>query len=189
MDGKNRVTLYDAEYNKIGETFARRGAQLVRQQRAEWTDDSHSAIRFHPGMEHADTCEDAGEEIPAVPATHDTPTPREAALPDGIFLEEVDRQMRARRRFVIHTFLLLPGVTFVFISAMIVYDLYFFNVSQNQAAGMTTIITRDIPMMLAAFICTAWLVIYVIHLFLYFTHKRARNKIAKRLRTELAVKD
>jgi len=51
MDGK--VLLLNSDSVKIGETFFRRAAQLVRQQRAEWTDDSQMAGRFHPGKEIA----------------------------------------------------------------------------------------------------------------------------------------
>jgi hypothetical protein len=50
MEGK--VTLYDSNETKIGETFARRARQLVKQQRAFWLDDAQTAVRFLPGMEH-----------------------------------------------------------------------------------------------------------------------------------------
>jgi len=52
---ENRVSLYNSYDIKIGETFTRRARQLVRQQRAMWTDDSQTAIRFAPGMENMDT--------------------------------------------------------------------------------------------------------------------------------------
>jgi len=52
MDSK--VILYDSHNNKIGETYARRARQLVKQQRASWVDESGGAIRFAPGMENMD---------------------------------------------------------------------------------------------------------------------------------------
>ena len=51
---ENKVLLYDSNGNKIGKTFIRRAKQLVRQQRAVWTDDNQNAIRFAPGMENMD---------------------------------------------------------------------------------------------------------------------------------------
>ena len=59
----NKVSLYNANGAKIGDTFARRARQLVRQQRAMWTDDSQTAIRFAPGMENMDTDDDMFESI------------------------------------------------------------------------------------------------------------------------------
>jgi len=63
MEGK--VLLYDSHDNKIGETFTRRARQLVKQQRATWTDDNHNAIRFAPGMENMDdqTSDDVHDEM------------------------------------------------------------------------------------------------------------------------------
>ncbi|MCL2665126.1 MAG: hypothetical protein FWE82_05890, partial [Defluviitaleaceae bacterium] len=44
MDTK--IFLYDETDKKIGETYVRRARQLVQQQRAEWTDETHTAVRF-----------------------------------------------------------------------------------------------------------------------------------------------
>ena len=52
---ENKVSLYNSYGIKIGETFTRRARQLVRQQRAMWTDDTQTAVRFAHGMEHMDT--------------------------------------------------------------------------------------------------------------------------------------
>jgi len=49
---ENKVTLISADDVVIGETFMRRAKQLVRRQRAQWTDDSQTAIRFYPEMEN-----------------------------------------------------------------------------------------------------------------------------------------
>lgn len=47
MEGK--VTLFNVNNDKIGETYIRRARQLVKQQRALWVDDSQKAIRFLSG--------------------------------------------------------------------------------------------------------------------------------------------
>jgi len=51
---ENKITLYNSNNTRIGETFERRARQLVRQQRAMWVDESQTAIRFAPGMENMD---------------------------------------------------------------------------------------------------------------------------------------
>jgi len=55
MEGK--VLLFDSKGTKIGETFARRARQLVKQQRAFWIDDKHESIRFYLDTENMDTAE------------------------------------------------------------------------------------------------------------------------------------
>ena len=57
---ESKVILYDSSNTKIGETYTRRARQLVKQQRATWTDESHTAIRFAPGMENMDDTFAAG---------------------------------------------------------------------------------------------------------------------------------
>jgi len=47
----DKVLMYDANDVKVGEIFTRRARQLVKQQRAIWTDDSQDAIRFAPDLE------------------------------------------------------------------------------------------------------------------------------------------
>ena len=49
---ENKVALYNSNGIKIGETYIRRARQLIRQQRAMWTDDTETAIRFAPGMDN-----------------------------------------------------------------------------------------------------------------------------------------
>jgi len=45
MEGK--IALFNADGTQIGDTFVRRARQLVKQQRATWVDDNHTAIRFN----------------------------------------------------------------------------------------------------------------------------------------------
>jgi len=60
---ENKVSLYNSNDIKIGETFPRRARQLVKQQRAKWIDGSQSSIRFAPGMENMDTAANISTEI------------------------------------------------------------------------------------------------------------------------------
>jgi len=60
---ENKVTLYNSNDVKIGETFLRRARQLVRQQRAMWIDDRQSAVRFAPGMENMDITNSPTKEL------------------------------------------------------------------------------------------------------------------------------
>lgn len=55
---ERKIILYNSNDIKIGETFLRRAQQLVRRQRAAWTDDSQTAIRFYLNMEHMDSMSD-----------------------------------------------------------------------------------------------------------------------------------
>jgi len=64
---ENKVSLYNSNGVKIGETFPRRARQLVRQQRAMWIDDSQSSIRFAPNMENMDTDENSSIEESLAP--------------------------------------------------------------------------------------------------------------------------
>ena len=63
---ESKVLLYDSNDIKIGETFARRARQLVKQQKASWVNENQDAIRFALGMEHLDTTsiDDVGEKRP-----------------------------------------------------------------------------------------------------------------------------
>ena len=62
---ETKVTLYNAAGERIGDTFARRAKQLVKHQRAHWVDESETAVRFHPGMEHLKEIEEeAPRELP-----------------------------------------------------------------------------------------------------------------------------
>jgi len=70
-----KVTLYNAAGERIGDTFARRARQLVKQQRAYWLDEGEAAVQFHPGMEHL---KDVEEETPHV-ATQTQDKERERA--------------------------------------------------------------------------------------------------------------
>ncbi|MCL2235132.1 MAG: 2TM domain-containing protein [Defluviitaleaceae bacterium] len=70
---EKKVILYNSDNAKIGETFVRRARQLVKQQRAVWTDDRQDAIRFAPGAENSE--EDASVELPRLEVSDLHPVP------------------------------------------------------------------------------------------------------------------
>ena len=104
MEGK--VALYDSNNIKIGETFTRRARQLVKQQRASWVDDSQSAVKFAPGMEHM---EDTDMEHTDSPLAAGTPgftagTPGYTLDPhaDRKLMKLAKRRVYARFAFKLH---------------------------------------------------------------------------------------
>ena len=111
MEGK--VTLFDANNIKIGETFARRAKQLVKQQRAFWLDDSHSAVRFAPDME-----EDWEKPAP-------TPIKEEFAgisvtagdTDEAIIIAIAAKRITERKLFLLHSVSFIPMAFFITIFA------------------------------------------------------------------------
>ena len=104
MDPKidTKITLYDADDKRIGETFTRRARQLVKQQRAVWTDEHHVAIRFLP-----DAVEDWEPE--AVWKTDETRGKPTEENEDAMLYNLARNRISTRRRMFWNTFLLLPG--------------------------------------------------------------------------------
>ena len=100
MDGK--VLLLDANDAKVGETFFRRARQLVSQQRAEWVDESHNAIRFAP-----DT--DDWREETAYPAAAE-----ESADDDNWIYNLAVKRLKDRKWFIIHAIALFPVYIFLY---------------------------------------------------------------------------
>jgi len=170
--GKGKVLLFNADDVKIGETFFRRAAQLVRQQKAEWADDSCEAIRFYKGMENTDASSDVSSISPHM---------------NGFLSSEFDRQIKERAKFVIHSFMLVPGIIMLlpasYVISMMLMDMFF----QRDAVGVGAFL--DLAPILASILATivvaTWVTAYAIHAYLYFTNKRARTRIAKKLNMEL----
>jgi hypothetical protein len=103
---ESKVLLFDENGVGIGETFMRRARQLVGRQRAEWVDESHSAIRFSSGGADVN-----GEEPVSITghASPDVSARKESAL-----YELAQRRIRERGRFILHTLL------FFFFTAMLI---------------------------------------------------------------------
>ena len=99
MEGK--ITLLDATGAEIGETYTRRARQLVKQQRAIWANDTHTAVQFM-----ADTDEEWDTiASPAPPAPTSEPTSTLYAL--------AEQRIHARRLIVWHTVLVFPVLMFI----------------------------------------------------------------------------
>jgi len=101
--------MYDASGTEVGETYTRRARQLVKQQRAVWADDTHTAIRFAP-----DNIEEwEPEHIPA-PAPPPTPAAR---TPDGTgaLYALAEKRVRDRNRIIWHSVALIPVLFLLFI--------------------------------------------------------------------------
>ena len=104
---ESKVIMYDASGTEVGETYTRRARQLVKQQRAVWADDTHTAIRFAP-----DTTEEwEPAPVPAPPPTPPAPTPDRT----GALYALAERRVRDRRRIVWHTVALIPVLFFLFL--------------------------------------------------------------------------
>jgi len=96
MEGK--VILLDASGVEIGETYTRRARQLVKQQRAIWADDTHTAIQFAPDSE-----EEWG--LPPEPKPTPPPTPDKS----GALYAIAAKRIQDRRRMIMHSLLFIPG--------------------------------------------------------------------------------
>ena len=100
---ESKITLLDANGIEVGETYSRRARQLVKQQRAIWADDTHTAIKFMP-----DAVEDW--ELPVSDyAAPPTPPSAKKAEKDSALYILAEKRIRDRRRFVWHTLLFIPG--------------------------------------------------------------------------------
>jgi len=161
-----KITLYDSNDVKIGETFVRRARQLVKQQKAVWTDNTETALRFAPGMEHTDT---ALEDEPApAPVVTETQTQDEAWL-----VALAEKRLRTRRFFILHSVALFPVWFAIFIFCV------------GLLHGFTA------AFFLGAF-GGSWGTSYLIHAYLFFKNNRRfrqsrDERKAKQLAAEVAV--
>ena len=93
---ESKVLLYDEDDVKIGETFTRRARQLVKQQRAVWKNDEHTAVRF---LQDADGWDDADE----------ADGKESAAETDEAWLVALaEKRIEERKWFILHTVLAGP---------------------------------------------------------------------------------
>ena len=103
---ESKIALYDADGKSIGETFVRRARQLVKQQRATWLDEEHTAIRFNadPALDEAETWEAANIPYPApTPAATGEKRPTRSPL-----YAIAEAKLRERRRVIFHVLLSIP---------------------------------------------------------------------------------
>lgn len=137
---EDKVILYDANNAKLGETFMRRARQLVSQQRAEWIDDSHSAIRFAPDVDEWEK-----EVIP--PATITT-EPKDS----NCIYVLAEKRLHERKMFIMHTVSLIPG----YFGIIVLY-----SVLETVRPGTTA--TEGF----AWFMTGAWTMAYAIHAYFF----------------------
>jgi len=143
MEGK--VLLFDANGVEIGETYTRRARQLVKQQRAIWADDSHTAIQFMPDAAEAWELHPPEAELTPSPASTTAPVP--TADKSSILYTLAEKRMEDRRRLILHSVLLIPGYIGVMILWVMLTGNRMFNLSfltMGIAWGMWTMsyITR-----------------------------------------------
>ena len=107
MEGK--VLLYDAEGKKIGETFARRARQLVKQQRAVWMDDRQAAAQFVADVDDWQTVDNKDEG--PIPVFDD----------EGWVVTLAKKRILWRRLYVVHSVVFslgMVGLAFALIGAV-----------------------------------------------------------------------
>ncbi|MDR1704755.1 MAG: 2TM domain-containing protein [Clostridiales bacterium] len=143
---ESKVLLFDANNTKVGETFMRRARQLVSSQRAEWTDEHHTAIRF---------AADA-EDLP-IPVADTASTPPAETADEAWIYAAAERQIKERRNFIMHSIGFVPGIFALFLITTAIVDQimidaeYFF-----------------------IFTLGGWCTAYGIHLW-FFARKRLKN--------------
>ena len=140
-----KVMLYDADNIKVGETFHRRARQLVSQQRAEWLDESHTAIKFAP---------DTDEWEMDAPAPPPMATPAVESRERGRIYRFAEDRINKKRRFIWHTLGLIPGILALLLLAVSVDNITYY--SSHFAEN------------LFYFMLGSWLTAYAIHAVYYY---------------------
>ena len=143
---ESKVLLFDANDVKVGETFMRRARQLVNQQRAQWTDDSHSAIRFVP-----DVNEWEKDVEPSAKTTTDSKD-------DSWIYSLAEKRLHERKMFILHTVGLVPGYFGLFVVFSGIIDIWY---GSSVEGGFW-------------FSCGAWTMAYAIHAY-FFAKKYLKN--------------
>jgi len=156
---ESKIILYDANDKKIGETFVRRAKQLVKQQRAEWTDNSQTAIKFAPDVEDWETIVMPGEEKKSI----STVDPGDAQL-----FALAEKRIRERKLFIIHSIAVFP----VWLTLA--------SISSNITRG------SEAPMFFTGVCITAYAIHLYTRLMKYRSHDREERRV-RRLATEVAI--
>ncbi|MCL2617550.1 MAG: hypothetical protein FWD98_00710 [Defluviitaleaceae bacterium] len=152
MEGK--ITLYDSNGTKMGETFIRRAKQLVKQQRAVWVDEKQDAVRFAPGQEHSGTDTPAQDDASA----EETETP---AHDDTLLITLAQKRLQDRGRFIFHTAAVVP-VWFMTLFALAVLT------GMNRLAQL-----------MFMFFSGAWFAAYAIHLWAFAWPRFRKSNMRK----------
>jgi len=182
MSGKNKVLLFNSDGVKIGDTYYRRAAQLVRQQKAEWSSEALDAVRFYKGMENGEASDpDVNAAVPLSDEANITKQDSHLGISphiNGLLRNEFEKRVREREKFIIHTFALIP-VSFGILVFHIILSEFVFRFMPWRF--------QDAVTFLGIGMVGIWVLIYFIHLFLYLTNKSARLRIARGVITEAAL--
>jgi len=159
---EDKVILFDANNAKLGETFMRRARQLVNQQRAEWIDDSHRAIRFAPDVDEW--------EKEVIPSAKIISEPKDG---DCIY-ELAEKRLHERKMFIMHTVGLIPG----YFGIIVLY-----SVLETVWTGTTE--------GFAWFLTGAWTMAYAIHAYFFAKTRLKGFRLVDReeRRTQRLVKE
>ena len=169
---ENKVLLIDENNVKVGKTFRRRAAQLVSQQRADWTDDSRSGIRFKAGPESMDEAMNEAVKEAIALDLYEEP---ETSEPDDRFYTLARKRLRERKLFVRHSAAFIPGILII---DRIAQSLGYFTWG------------KDYIVFFSGILCGAWAMLYAIHLWRYVRTRRKiranrESRYARRLETEV----
>lgn len=111
---KNKVMLFDAGGEQVGETFMRRARQLVSQQRAEWINEG--AIRFAPDakIEEAEWTTDLHDHRDMQVDTKKSGK----TGPEALLYYIAEQRLHERKMFMWHSLMMVPGYAVILVLAM-----------------------------------------------------------------------
>ena len=178
MEGK--VTLIDADGNTIGETFTRRARQLVKQQRANWTNDSHTAVQFLPDIPDALdslaslSLEEWETAAPVVARESASDSSMGHSEKDTVLYAMAEKRIRERRWFWIHTIVFLPGFL-----AIVIFSHAFIPGLLGRRHVDSSVL----------FLFGAWVTFFACHFYSFFkNHVKPPLAITQHLTTRRAVR-
>jgi len=107
----DKITVYDQDNQRVGETYQRRAKQLVLKNRAKWMDDEFSAICLIDEMEEEEmTYQNNGEMI----ETHDMVEEEAPNKPsDDLLMYLAERNVRFRQNLIYHIAAFFPALFLV----------------------------------------------------------------------------
>jgi len=162
-----KIILYDSNDVKIGETFVRRARQLVKQQKAVWTDSTETALRFMPGMENTDITQD--DETASEPVAQETVSSDSAPQDEAWLVALAEKRLRARSMFIIHSVALFPVWLVIFIFCIGIFRGFEAGFFLGALGG-------------------SWGTAYIIHAYLFLkNHRKLRRSSQDRKARQLAV--
>jgi len=159
---ENKVVLYDSNNIKVGDTFARRARQLVKQQRATWIDDNHDAIRFAPDMDNMEYFE-----------KYDEPENAEkvAVSDDKWLVALAEKRLFRRKLFIIHSIALVPVACLFMVFSLMLYEII-----PHVLAGMFLGSTVG-----------SWATLFLVHAVIYIIDRQKIGSVSRSERSRKAL--